>query len=577
MSLQHAAKHLASKGRHGDTTLVHMTKGEVAGLQALAQNHGTSMTINPHTGLPEAFSLKSLLPMAAGFMLGGPMGMSAMASALTVGGISTLATGSLKQGLIAGLGAYGGAGLGSGVGGVGSVTGTEGAGAGAGANPLPEVADVGSAAGSSPVTANPVTQGSVQGTELGSFNESGQAASGFQPSQQAYTGTPQTQTSSGIDFGGPGSSPSNMGAQPTAAGPTYSADTAQSGIDLGGPGSSPANTGAPPSRFDRVVTNAETNPKLLGYAAAPGIVEEMTPEPYKPEEAKVDADMGQRYSYDSGYSNDVPGRTGPATYSQISDTDAKKLYGFAEGGNVQFPYGESVVRMAEGGSAADNVGYGVSFAPGQQFDSGANYSGYGVNSAPTQQIGSGIGYSGYDTTPNQGIVAALPATRAVITPRDVSQDNDRIYLGDGKYGYDESNGDTISEFVLRAAKMALGQAEEERDDGYTYNPKTQQYVPNMAAGGGISTLGGYSDGGRLLKGPGDGMSDNIPAKIGSKQPARLADGEFVVPADVVSHLGNGSTDAGAKQLYKMMDKIRTARTGRKAQGKQVNPNKFLPA
>jgi hypothetical protein len=98
----------------------------------------------------------------------------------------------------------------------------------------------------------------------------------------------------------------------------------------------------------------------------------------------------------------------------------------------------------------------------------------------------------------------------------------------------------------------------------------------FAQGGGISTLGGYSDGGRLLKGPGDGMSDNIPAQIGRKQPARLADGEFVVPADVVSHLGNGSTDAGAKQLYKMMDRIRSARTGRKAQGKQIKADKFLP-
>lgn len=68
---------------------------------------------------------------------------------------------------------------------------------------------------------------------------------------------------------------------------------------------------------------------------------------------------------------------------------------------------------------------------------------------------------------------------------------------------------------------------------------------NRFAAGGLSSLGGYSDGGRLLKGPGDGMSDNIPASIGAKQPARLADGEFVVPADVVSHLGNGSTDAGA--------------------------------
>ena len=100
----------------------------------------------------------------------------------------------------------------------------------------------------------------------------------------------------------------------------------------------------------------------------------------------------------------------------------------------------------------------------------------------------------------------------------------------------------------------------------------------MAAGG-ISTLGGYAAGGnpRLLKGPGDGMSDNIPAMIGAKQPARLADGEFVVPADVVSHLGNGSTDAGAKQLYKMMDRIRQQRTGKKKQAPEVNPGKAMPA
>ena len=97
------------------------------------------------------------------------------------------------------------------------------------------------------------------------------------------------------------------------------------------------------------------------------------------------------------------------------------------------------------------------------------------------------------------------------------------------------------------------------------------------AGGGIANLGGYSDGGRLLKGPGDGMSDNIPATIGRKQPARLADGEFVVPADVVSGLGNGSTDAGAKQLYKMLDKVRSARTGTKKQGKEIKPEKYTPA
>jgi hypothetical protein len=98
-----------------------------------------------------------------------------------------------------------------------------------------------------------------------------------------------------------------------------------------------------------------------------------------------------------------------------------------------------------------------------------------------------------------------------------------------------------------------------------------------AAGGGLSHLGGYSDGGRMLKGPGDGMSDNIPAMIGKKQPARLADGEFVVPADVVSHLGNGSTDAGAKRLYAMMDKVRRARTGKKKQAPAVNTGRLMPA
>ena len=97
------------------------------------------------------------------------------------------------------------------------------------------------------------------------------------------------------------------------------------------------------------------------------------------------------------------------------------------------------------------------------------------------------------------------------------------------------------------------------------------------AQGGLSDLGGYSDGGRMLKGPGDGMSDSIPASIENKRPARLATDEFVVPADVVSHLGNGSSDAGAKVLYSMMDRVRQARTGQKKQGKQINPNKFMPA
>jgi hypothetical protein len=86
----------------------------------------------------------------------------------------------------------------------------------------------------------------------------------------------------------------------------------------------------------------------------------------------------------------------------------------------------------------------------------------------------------------------------------------------------------------------------------------------------------YAAGGKFLRGPGDGMSDGIKANISGRQEARLADGEFVVPADVVSHIGNGSSEAGARKLYKMMDNVRQARTGRKHQAPAVKTEKYLP-
>jgi len=95
--------------------------------------------------------------------------------------------------------------------------------------------------------------------------------------------------------------------------------------------------------------------------------------------------------------------------------------------------------------------------------------------------------------------------------------------------------------------------------------------------GGIANLGRYSDGGRLLKGPGDGVSDSIPAVIGRKQPARLADGEFVIPARIVSELGNGSTEAGARKLYAMMDRIKKARGKAKNIAADTKSDKHLPA
>jgi hypothetical protein len=114
----------------------------------------------------------------------------------------------------------------------------------------------------------------------------------------------------------------------------------------------------------------------------------------------------------------------------------------------------------------------------------------------------------------------------------------------------------------------------------------------LLAGGGLAALtmarggmaeqydlGGYSDGGRLLRGPGDGVSDSIPATIGNKRPARLADGEFVVPARIVSELGNGSTEAGARKLYAMMDRVQKARRGTVGKGrvaKNSRADKYLP-
>lgn len=99
----------------------------------------------------------------------------------------------------------------------------------------------------------------------------------------------------------------------------------------------------------------------------------------------------------------------------------------------------------------------------------------------------------------------------------------------------------------------------------------------MMKGGGISDLGGYSDGGRLLRGPGDGVSDSIPASINNKQPARLADGEFVIPARIVSELGNGSTEAGARKLYAMMSRIQKSRRKTKNIAANTKADKHLPA
>lgn len=139
--------------------------------------------------------------------------------------------------------------------------------------------------------------------------------------------------------------------------------------------------------------------------------------------------------------------------------------------------------------------------------------------------------------------------------------------------------------MIGFAKKVSGLSDKELSNGKQGIPKDIKKNFNTGgitalAGGGLGALGSYSDGGRLLRGPGDGVSDSIPAVIGNKQPARLADGEFVVPARIVSELGNGSTEAGARKLYAMMDRIQKGRKKSIGKGKvAVNSraDKHLPA
>ena len=147
-----------------------------------------------------------------------------------------------------------------------------------------------------------------------------------------------------------------------------------------------------------------------------------------------------------------------------------------------------------------------------------------------------------------------------------------VSIGETFYGR-SGEGENLYDRMQRNLYAMGGQVDDELGGDYSAMGMDQG---NMQKG----LFGmGYAEGGtpRFLSGGGDGMSDSIKATINEKQPARLADGEFVIPADVVSHLGNGSSKAGAKQLYAMMDRVRSARTGRKSQGKQINPRKYMTA
>ena len=410
MSLEIAAKHLASKGRGPDTQLVHMSLGELYSLQELAKAHGGSLSINPDTGLPEAGFLSRILPMVAGAALTAT-GVGAPLAALMVGGGTAAMTGNLKQGLMAGLGAYGGAGLGSGLLGAG----------GAAATPA--------AAGTSAldVLGQPLT-GTAQA-----------AGQGF--------GANLSQMGQGI---------SNLASESGRAGFMQGVGGMKGLMASGAAGLAPVLMGGDDYNPPGIKPTTPTTP--LQYSANP-----VSPTPQA----------------------DVP------------------LYG----------------------------GLGQDFGRQQRY---FNHQFTPVAQAPAAPM--------TPVTDMPFMAAAGGPVEAMSAANVYDMQNARGGVSD--MGVDMSTG---------MQKMARG---------------------------GISDLGDYSDGGRLLRGPGDGVSDSIPAVIGRKRPARLADGEFVIPARIVSELGNGSTEAGARKLYAMMNRVQAARgktTGKGRVAKNTRADKYLPA
>ena len=519
------AQKLASYGRGGDTELVHMTKGEIKGLQDLALAYGGSLSINPNTGLVEAGFLKRLLPTLAGAALAAT-GVGAPMAALIVGGGYGLATGSITKGLMAGLGAYGGAGLTSSLGALGGET-LATSGQDAALNAFKETQQ-------QAITSGLENTATYTDPFLGSVPPPPPPSSYAIESAKSTIGNLKNLPESAIQnyqsaLNAPGVNPQDVvSAAGRAQGATGATAMGNVSRGIGEVFSSPSAAG----QF------AKSNIGALGSAIVPSLLPD------------------QQQS------------AGPAGYQE--DEYDRQLKGYRMSPNYQAyeasrpnPYYQATYAAAGGvmNSFDDENGSDSNMASGGI----AQYK----NKGQVNVLQEYLNRQAEEQTRQSGY---LPESVAI--PRTgIFRDTDV---------------DTARKTADEAAEIRLGKAFKAAGIKPVAFPKTAirglgdisgitRDTTEVAKGGVMSSLGGYSDGGRMLKGPGDGMSDSIPASIAGKQPARLADGEFVVPADVVSHLGNGSTDAGAKKLYAMMDKIRKARTGKKKQAPAVTASKYMPA
>ena len=488
MSLHQLAQQVQSKGRGEDTQLIHMTPGEVQGLQSLAMKHGGSLTINPQTGLPEAGFLSSILPTLLGVGLSFIPGVGPLMAAGIVGGGTALSTGSLKKGLMAGLGAYGGAGLGASLAGAGAAAGT---GIGASGAAVPGV--MGASAAPVATAATPALGGSMMAGAPTSALGTGFASSA--PSLTApvaSTFAPQlTAANQALQI-----------AQPAA---TFGSNAAAAQRGLQGLNS-----------LDALKTFGKDNMMNIGMAAAPMLTAENKLKAPDVNQGMIRPYTMERTQNPEAYaqSTDAQGRTNTPVYGQPFDSSERMFF------NNQYTAGTPYKAPGPEYKATGGL---TALAAGGSIEQMAAQNALGANAMyPQSQI---------DTPMYNNPAMQRPMANDVVSPSgDVAVDP---YTGEQRF-----------------------------------------------AAGGVSDLGGYSDGGRLLRGPGDGVSDDIPAQIGDKQPARLADGEFVIPARIVSELGNGSTEAGARQLYKMMERVQSNR--RKTVGKNntavdSKSSKLLPA
>jgi hypothetical protein len=305
------------------------------------------------------------------------------------------------------------------------------------------------------------------------------------------------------------------------------------------------------------------------------------------------------------------GKMGANTAAQTAQEAIKGGYvpGTVEGANVGLqsqimPASMTASAPAIAPTAGENIMSGVSQFASDPF--GKGYDAFKTAGGSGMQLGMPIGMAGLsamqpkpvDTSlaleeeekrkaeenkykdPRTGLLnltQASPGLRLMATGGTVNTNSSTISSGgiQDLYG---TNDQTTGTQNLSKDGYGIGRLENLASQGSNAKAADTFYAmggPIAFADGGIFELeaakGGYLDG------QGDGMSDSIPATIEGKQPARLADGEFVVPADVVSHLGNGSSKAGAKNLYAMMNKVRKARTGNPKQGKEIKPNKYMPA